>query len=75
MSNFQVKPFVRTEVEVKKIGKLTLTNANGGKDAGALALVATGSLPSATNLPNGVLIIDSTTDEIKFTKNGSWVAA
>lgn len=75
MSSTKQKQQVRPEQNVKLFDGLAL--GEGGilrRSSGILPLVATADLPLATNLPDGVVVIDITEGKLKYTKDGAWVA-
>ncbi len=76
MSTSKKKQFVRPETKIRKINGIP--QAEGGKSAdsqGMLGLYATGSLPDATNLPDGCLAVDTTLQHLVYTSSGAWVTA
>ncbi len=75
MSSTKQKQLVRPEQNVKLFNKLAF--GEGGilkRSTGLIPLFATAALPDATNLPDGVVVIDITTNQLKYTRTGSWVA-
>lgn len=75
MSNFKKKQFVRPELDVQTINGLAQTPKGiPRKSLGATPLYTTGTLPDATHLPDGIIVIDITVNKVKYTRNGAWVA-
>lgn len=75
MSTSKVKPQVRPEQKVKLFDGLA--QGEGGvasRVSGLVPLYATADLPSAAGLPDGVLVIDTTTNGLKYSVSGAWVA-
>ncbi len=75
MSTSKVKPQVRPEQKVKLFDGLAQGEAGvAHRVSGLLPLYATADLPSAAGLPDGVCVIDTDVNKIKYTQSGSWVA-
>ena len=75
MSTSKAKPQVRPEQKVRLFD--SLAQGLGGiasRGAGLLPLFATADLPDATHLPDGVCVIDTDVNKIKYVQSGSWVA-
>jgi hypothetical protein len=75
MSNFKKKQSVRPEHKIKKIGGIVFTEGSmpNKNVTGLFPDFTAAERPSPTNLPDGIVIINTTTNKLNYTKDGIWV--